>query len=164
VGQTVTIATNCGTIGGAAVSLGTGTGCPVLSVANNCTGTSQFAVQTNASLGYNVSYLGTTLTGPSDTITETGAAGVVSTIATKQFGIAGTAIAGSGTGAWNATYNFGTNGSKYTFQNATTTSLATAGGPMAENVFTVTYMANISNITKPGLYTSTFNYVCTGNF
>jgi hypothetical protein len=159
-----TSSSGCASPGTGAISLATGSGCPILSTSNVCTGVAYMAASTNANAGYSITFKGTTFTGPSDTITETGSGGATSSPGSKQFGLAGTAISGGGSGAWNATYNFGTNGSKYTFQNATTTNIASAGAATAENIYTITYAANVSNTTKPGQYTSTFNYVATGLF
>ena len=122
------------------------------------------AAATNAATGYSITFNGSTFTGPSDTITEFGVAGATSSPTNKQFGLAITTKAGAGSGAIAATYDFGANGSKYAFQNGTITTIATAGGATAENVYTITYAANVSAVTKPGKYTSTFNYVCTGSF
>jgi hypothetical protein len=122
------------------------------------------AASTNASSGYSITFNGSTFTGPSDTITEFGAAGATSSPASKQFGLAITAKSGAGSGAVAATYDFGSNGSKYAFQNGTITTIATAAAATAENIYTITYAGNVSSTTKPGLYSSTFNYVATGLF
>jgi hypothetical protein len=159
-----TSSAGCIAPGTGAISLATGSGCPILSTSNVCTGDAFMAASTNASTGYSITFNGSTFTGPSDTITETGSGGATSAIGTKQFGLAVTAKSGAGTGTVAATYDFTGNGSKYAFQNATTTTIASAAAATAENIYTVTYAANVSATTKPGQYTSTFNYVCTGLF
>jgi len=162
VGDTVT--SGCASAGAGAISLGTGTGCPVMSTSNVCTGTSMFAASTNAATGYSITYNGSVFTGPSDTITATGTPGAVSTPASKQFGLAVTTKTGTGSGAIAAVYDFAASPNKYAFVAATPTVIATAGGTTAENLYTVTYAANVDSTTKPGQYSSTFNYVCTGLF
>jgi hypothetical protein len=158
----LTTAAACGSVGSGAISLLTGTGCPVLSTANVCTGTSQMTASTNGQAGYAITYNGTTLTSGSDTITATGTPGAVSTPATRQFGLALTAQTGSGTQA--AVYNFGTNGSKYAYVTGAATQIATGTAANGEATYTVTYAANVDTTTKAGAYTATINYVCTGLF
>jgi hypothetical protein len=159
-----TSSSGCAAPGSGAISLSTGSGCPVMSTANVCTGTAYMAASTNGSRGYSITFKGSTFTGPSDTITEFGTPGATSSPGSKQFGLAGTAVSGAGSGAFTATYDFGSNGSKYAFVNNTITTIATAAAATAENIYTVTYAGNVSNTTKPGLYSSTFNYVATGLF
>jgi hypothetical protein len=160
----ITVNSGCGSVGAGAVPLGTGSGCPILSTANNCTGTSQMAAATNANSGYSISYNGTTFAGPNDVITATGTPGAVSTINSKQFGLAITTKTGAGTGAIQGVYDFAGSGSKYAYVTGSAQTIATAAGATAENIYTITYMANINNTTKPGSYTATINYVCTGLF
>jgi hypothetical protein len=159
-----TSSSGCVSPGTGSISLATGSGCPILSTANVCTGNAFMAASTNASSGYAITFNGSTFTGPSDTITEFGAAGATSSPSSKQFGLAVSATSGTGSGTVAATYDFGTNGSKYAFQNATVTNIASAAAATAENIYTVTFAANVSATTKPGQYTSTFNFVCTGQF
>jgi hypothetical protein len=158
----ITVNSGCSSVGAGAVPLGTGSGCPILSTANNCTGTSQMAAATNANSGYSISYNGTTFAGPNDVITATGTPGAVSTINSKQFGLAITTKTGAGTGSITGTYDFST--SKYAYVTGSAQTIATAAAATAENVYTITYVANIDNTTKPGNYTATINYVCTGLF
>ncbi len=155
-----TTAADCTSTGAGAISLSTGSGCPVMSTANICTGTSQMTAYTNANTGYSITYNGTVFTGPSDTITAAGGTAAVSTPGAKQFGLNLTKV-GAGSGAIGAQYN--TAGS-YAFVAATPTVVATAAAATATNTYTVTYGGNVDATTKPGLYSSTFNYVCTGLF
>lgn len=161
-----TVTAGCSSVGSGSVSLSTGNAsCPILGTSYSCTGTSQMAAATNASSGYTITYKGTTFTGPSDTITQTGEPGAPTITGTKQFGLAITSKTGSGTGGViAATYDFSSNGSKYAFTTTGTPTVASSASATDENVYTVTYNANVSPMTKPGVYTSTFNYVCTGNF
>jgi hypothetical protein len=163
----ITVGGACASVGAGAVPLGTGSGCPILSTANNCTGTSQMAAATNGNSGYSITYNGSTFAGPNDVITATGTPGATSTINSKQFGLAVTSKTGAGSGAINTAgtnYDFSANGSKYAYVTGSPQTIAAAAGATAENVYTITYVANIDNTTKPGNYTATINYVCTGLF
>jgi hypothetical protein len=157
-----TLVATCSTVGSGAISLGTGSNCPILSTANVCTGLSKMAASTNAQAGYSITYNGTNLTSGADTITANGSPGAASTPNTRQFGLAITAQTGSGTKA--ATYDFSGNGSKYVYLVTTPTQIATGTAANGEAIYTVTYAANVDATVKAGAYTATINYVCTGNF
>lgn len=164
VGATATA--NCASVGSGTIDLGTGSGCDILSTSNVCTGTSEMRASTNANSGYSITYNGTTFAGPSDTITAIGSTPAASSPGTKQFGLAGTAKSG-GSGAWNTTgtnYDFGANGGDYAYVTGSPQVIAAASAATAETDYTVTYAANVDNTTKPGKYTATINYVCTGLF
>lgn len=157
-----TLVATCSTVGSGAISLGTGSNCPILSTSNVCTGVSKMAASTNGQGGYSITYNGTNLTSGSDTITANGSPGAASTPNTRQFGLAITAQTGSGTKV--ATYDFGSNGSKYVYLVTTPTQIATGTAANGEAIYTVTYAANVDATVKAGAYTATINYVCTGLF
>lgn len=153
---------NCGSIAGNLVDLGTG------STTSTSSGTSVLAASTNAANGYSVTVNGTTLTSGANTITAL-ASGGASSIGSRQFGInlaganttpaVGAAISGGGTGTASA--NYGTNN---TFRFATGEIVASVGVPSNANTFTVSYIANIDAVTKPGTYNTNLTYVATANF
>jgi hypothetical protein len=47
---------------------------------------------------------------------------------------------------------------------STATQVASASAPTQANVYTVSYAAQAGNTTKPGAFSTTFTYVCTGTF
>jgi len=158
------------------VPLGTGTD-NVLSANAPSGGQSKMDAATNATTGYVISYLANNLTSSSDTITAAGAGGGTGTAfsaGTALFGIniasantvTGTTsggISGSGSGqAVNANY---TNNDKVAFVPAAVTPLANSNSsPTLSNTYTVSYLAQAGSTTKPGSFTTTFTYVCTGTF
>jgi hypothetical protein len=190
VGATVnTTGTPCSTVGSAAVSLATSGSCPIMGATYSCTGTSQMDANTNASTGYAIYYDGSTFTNPiaGHTIAAIGSTVAASSAGTEQFGLAmtgdvvnssettgGTAILYQGGGtnycyATIATFCTTANGAKYAYVtggagNTANTEVASATGPTADNIFTTTYLGNVSATTNPGVYTATVDYICTGNF
>ncbi len=152
---------NCGTVSGTTVDLGSG------SPSGTSTGTSVFAVSTNANTGYNVTVNGTTLTSGSDTIDAlTSNAG--SSVGTEQFGInlvsnstpsVGSAATGSGTGAAETNYD-----TADSFRFTDGEQVASAAAATNANAFTVSYIANVAGVTEPGSYTTNLNYIATANF
>ncbi len=77
-------------------------------------------------------------------------------------GALGSNVTGSGTGTPSAPY---ATADQVAFQaGATPRTIASAAGPTVTNTFTVTYAAQAGSINKPGTYTTTFTYVCTGTF
>lgn len=142
--------TTCGTT---AVDLG------ILSSSANTTATSKFDLATNAANGVSVSYIATTFSGPSQTIPAAGAqahTAVSPTAGTESFALSLTSL-GTGVTAANGygAYAIQTNGS----YDQVATAVANGGGTT-----TVTYAANISTTTKPGVYNSTFNYQAVATF
>jgi hypothetical protein len=158
---------NCGE-GGATVALGS------LTASLTGSGTSKMDVATNGSGGYNVTYTGTTLTGPGATTiaamgtqSQNGAA-ATSSQGTSQFGLnlrdnatpnVGADVSGSGTGAYGTNY-----GTADSFRHFTGDSIATASAPTDSNTFTVSYIANISGSQAAGSYTTTLTYICTATY
>jgi hypothetical protein len=121
------------------------------------------SVSTNASSGYALTVRGATLTNNSYTISAIGETKASSTPGTAQFGLRLTASGGSG--VINSPYNGSTGSYAY---NATAESpsviASESAGDGVETVYNVYYLANISNITPPGDYSTMLTYVVTGNF
>jgi hypothetical protein len=184
VGTTITL--GCTGVSGSTVSLGTSSPCPIMGSSYSCTGTSLMDANTNASSGYAIYYDGSTFTSSLPyTIPAIGSTVASSTAGTEQFGLAGTAYSGSGTGVFynsgsggNTNYCFASgtgcpaatgNGGKYAYVtggvgNTTNTEVALASGPTSDNLYTMTYLGNVSATTKPGIYNATVDYICTGQF
>lgn len=132
-----------------------------LSTGSVSTGTSLMCAATNATSGFNIQYLAGQFTnGTDDFANGYGVGGSASVPGTEEFGLKAALTSGSG-GVVTAPYAGGTN---YAFNPTVATNLASAAAPLTENIFTVTYSANVSNLTKPGSYSSVFNYICTGSF
>lgn len=149
------------TLASATVALGT------LTTATTGSGTSTMTAATNAASGYAVTVNGTTLTSGANTIAAL-AAQSASTQNTSQFGInlkanatpsVGSNVSGSGSGT--ATANYGTADQ---FRFVTGDTVGSAAGPTNSNTFTVSYIANISGITLPGIYSTVLTYIATATF
>ncbi len=149
------------TLATATVALGT--------LTNGATGsgTSSMTAATNGGTGYSITVAGTTLTSGGNTIAAL-AAPTVSTINTNQFGLnlmlnttpaVGTGATGTGSGTASAGYN---TANSYKFVSGDT--VASASLPTNSNVFTTSYIANISGATAAGAYSTVMNYVATANF
>ena len=166
-----TSGTGCsgGGLTGTSVNLGVGTD-NVLSTSSPSGGTSLMAADTNATSGYAITYLANNLSSTNDTITAAGGTAGTFTAGTAKFGInlkanttpaIGAAISGSGSGAVGAQYDIANN---FAFVPAAATTVATASGPTLSNLYTVSYAAQAGSTTKPGSYSTTFTWVCTGTF
>jgi hypothetical protein len=168
-----------GTCGGGitgTVNLGTGAD-NVLSSSTPSGGKSKMDAATNATSGYVITYLANNFSSTNDTITAAGGgsgSGTAFSAGTALFGInlaatntitgtTGAGITGSGSGqAVNANY---TNNDKVAFVPATVTTLANSNSlPTLSNTYTVAYIAQAGSTTKPGAFSTTFTYVCTGTF
>lgn len=131
-------------------------------------GTSSMTVSTNAATGYSVSYSGDTLTSGSNTLTAM-ATPDVSTVNTKQFGInlmanttptVGSDVSVGGTGVAATGYDIADN---FKFNEAGDV-VATALVPTNSNVFTTSYIANMTGSTAAGVYSTILTYMATANF
>lgn len=71
------------------------------------------------------------------------------------------AEASGGSGAASADY---ATADQYKFVVNTTTTMASAAAATATTTFTASYIANITETTEAGNYSSIITYVCTGNF
>lgn len=151
------------TLGTTSVALGT------LTSSSTGYGTSTMTVGTNASTGYSVNYAPTTtLTSGTDTITAL-AAKTASTQGSKQFGInlmanatptVGVAVSGAGSGTVSANYN---TANQFMF-NVSGDTVASAAAATNNNVYTVSYITNISTDTPAGSYSTALHYIATANF
>ena len=132
-----------------------------LTTASISTGTSQMTAYTNAQSGYTITYLAGNFTSAvgGHTITAFPTTATASAIGTEQFGLRAAISSGSGSSV-SAAYNT----TDYAFNPGSATTIATAAGPVSANQYTVTYGANVAPTTESGAYSSTFNYVITGNF
>jgi hypothetical protein len=173
VGTTVAPA-NCAAETGSSVNLGTGTD-NVLSTAPSG-GISTMMASTNATSGYSITYLAGNFSSSSDTITAinggTGTKLAMPAAGTPAFGLnlmANTiptitnsaAVTGAGSGAGTANY---TTTNQFAFVPSSATTMASAAGPTVNNTYTVSYAAQAGSTTKPGAFSTTFNYVATGLF
>lgn len=152
---------NCASASGAFIDLGE------LSVDDPRFASSQFMVATNAAFGYSVSVNGTSLTSGTHVIPGL-AAQSPSSPGTSQFGInlrsnssppIGSDTAGPGTAVPTASYN-----AANLFRYQTGDTLVTVPTSNDYRRFTTTYIVNISPAQEPGIYSTTLNYVCLGNF
>jgi len=179
-----TSGTGCGGGGltGTSVNLGTGAD-NVLSASTPSGGTSLMAVDTNATSGYAITYITTSpggtggstcagsLSSTNDCITDAGGTAGTFTAGTSKFGInlkanttpcLGANVSGSGSGTASGQYNIADN---YAFQaGSTPRTVASASGPTLSNLYTVSYVAQAGNTTKPGAYSATFTWIATGTF
>ncbi|HSE56760.1 MAG TPA: hypothetical protein VLB02_01600 [Candidatus Paceibacterota bacterium] len=130
------------------------------------TGTSSAAVAhtmtvgTNASSGYSVSYRGPALSKAAKTISgATVTSDIDGTPGTEQFAI-GVTTNGSATIA--TTYQKSSN--NWDFSSGTTTTVATQGAAVSNEVLSVYYLVNIAPVTDAGAYSTTVDYITTANF
>jgi hypothetical protein len=149
-------------IAAATVDLGT------LTKTSTGVGTSSMTVGTNGSTGYSVAYTGNTLTSGTDTITAMNAA-AASVQNSKQFGInlmsnttpsVGTNVSGVGSGTASTGYS---TANQFKF-NPTGDVVASAAATTEDNVFTTSYIANITTATAAGHYSTVLTYTATANF
>lgn len=118
-------------------------------------------VSTNAASGYFVTVQGATLTSGLHTINAIGGTASTSVIGTEQYGLRVVASGGSGTAV--SPYNGA--GFAYAATATTSSQIATAtSGDEATTTYSIRYIANTSNTTEYGSYTSNLVYVATANF
>jgi hypothetical protein len=145
----------------------------------------KYNITTNASAGATIRMKGDTLsTGPYD-IAEIGASAASSSIGTEQFGMCTYRDTGSATGLTpSAPYNNGncstaTQGqgagvagtAQFAFDtNATTGTTSTYGQAIAQKTAgdwstgILVFLGNVSNVTEPGIYTTTLDFIATGRY
>ncbi|MEJ0073193.1 MAG: hypothetical protein WDN27_03905 [Candidatus Saccharibacteria bacterium] len=157
--------TNCGTVTGSNVALGT------FSTTVPTSGTSVMAASTNASSGYSITMNGTTLTCASCAGTPTIGALATQTASTPgspQFGAnlklntapsVGADVTGSGSGAPTANYN-----TADSFRFVSGDSVAAAAGTSAANKYTVSYVVNVPGDQPAGIYSAVMTYICTATY
>lgn len=120
-------------------------------------------VSTTASSGYSLTVRGATLAAadPSDTITAIGGTNTASSAGTEQFGLRLTATGGVGT----VTAPYAAAGFAYNATDSTAVQVASAtSGDDVTTTFSARYLANITNQTEAGAYSTTLYYVVTGTF
>ncbi len=145
------------------------------------TASSQLAASTNALSGYAITVSGPTLTAGSNTIPAIGATPATSSIGSGQFGMnlvanttpaIGTNVtpAPNGTNFWGKpSTNFGT-GDSFAFDTSALNTIAASdngtgtGHPTDSQIYTASYIVNVSGSQVAGTYTTTLTYICTPTF
>jgi len=118
------------------------------------------SAETNATSGYVIYVRGATLTSGGNTIDAIGGSATASSIGTEQFGLKVSASGGSGAAvAPYATANYA-----YAANAVTQDIIAQSGSASASTTFGLTYIANISNTTQSGSYTTNLIYTAVGTF
>jgi len=169
-----TSGTNCGNITGTAVNLGT-----FSPLATN-TGTSLMDVSTNAGSGYAITVNGTVPTSGSNTIAAMGtqsanssgcAVSCTSAVGNAQFGSNVRANTAPSVGADVSPTGAGYNGAGFGGYNTINSFRFFAGDTVASSsqvsnaqLFTNSYIVNVSGSQPAGLYTTTMTYICTATF
>jgi hypothetical protein len=163
-----TAGTNCTNMSGSTINLG------IFSPLTTVYGSSIMSASTNAATGYAITVAGPTLTSGSNTITPMGTQSLnssnstASAIGTSQFGmnirqnttpVIGSDVTGLGSGAGVGGYN---NPNNYRFFSGDT--VATTSVPTKDNLYTSSYIVNVSPDQAAGTYSSTITYICTGLF
>ena len=162
--------TNCGTVSGSTVGLGTA------STTSTSSGTSVMATSTNGNTGYVITVNGTTLTSGSNTITALSSPTASST-GTSQFGLNlkdnatpnvgaevspspnGTTLRGQASTGYSTADSY-----KFVTGNQVAASDNSSAGPTDAQTFTVSYIANIPGSQAAGIYTAIMTYICTATF
>jgi hypothetical protein len=157
----IVVSANCTSFSGTYINFGE------LSTTQARAMSSQFAVATNDPLGYVTSVVGTTMTSGNNIIP-----GLTppqpSSPGSSQFGMnlransspaVGSDPTGVGTGT--LTPNFANPNQFYFGSNET---VVTSNLPSDYNVFTVSYLVNVSTNQSPGVYTTTLTYIATAAF
>lgn len=140
---------------------------------------SQMAASTNAQSGYIITVNGPTLMSGSNQITAIGASAAASSVGTAQFGMnlklnttpaVGAEVAPTPDGGnlrGQAKTGFSTANS-YKFNTATSDTVAASDfntpGATNSQVYTVSYIVNVTGNQAPGTYTTTLSYICTPTF
>lgn len=149
----------------------------LFSPTDTATATSQMAASTNAESGYVIGVWGETMTSGSNEITEMSARGL-GVRGTKQFGmnllantlLTSTPLVGVGVTPANDAVNF--NGQPMTGYGTQDEFKFTSGDSVANSnslgtdaqIFTVSYIVNVTGNLPAGTYTTTLTYICTPEF
>lgn len=140
--------------------------------------TSQMAASTNATNGYSITVNGATLTSGGNTIPAMGSLAasaigvgqfgmnlVVNTINSGSVGIAVFPSVGTNLKGQAFAPNYATADQyKFTSGDAVAKSDNAGAGPSDGQIFTVTYIVNVSGSQAAGTYASTLTYICTATF
>lgn len=171
-GQTVT--TNCTSVTNGIINFN-----QLFSPTSTATASSQMAASTNAQSGYIITVNGPTLTSGANTIAAIGASAAVSTIGTAQFGMnlklnttpavgAEVSPAADGTSTRGQAKTGFSTVNNYKFNTATSDTVAASDfntpGATNSQVYTVSYIVNVTGNQAPGTYTTTLTYICTPTF
>jgi hypothetical protein len=154
----------------------------LFSPADTATAHNQMAASTNADNGYSITYNGATLTSGSNTVTAMSSA-TTGIRGTRQFGlnlVANTTTTSNPAVGANVTPASNTTNYKAKvttgYDTADTFKFTTSGdtvaqsndggtlGPTDVQLYTVSYMANVSGGQPIGTYTTTLTYICTATF
>lgn len=152
----------------------------LFSPTDTATATSQMAASTNAGFGYTISVNGPTLTSGANTIAAMGTAGV-GVRGTPQFGMnlkanttttstpaVGTEIAptsngvllkGQAAAGYNTVDTF-----KFTSGDTVANSANGGAGATDAQIYTASYITNVSGSQTAGTYTTTLTYICTATY
>lgn len=152
----------------------------LFSPTDTSTATSQMAASTNATNGYNITVTGPTLTSGSNTIpamatSTTGARGTgqfglnlrANTLATSTPIVGadlsavsnGTDLRGQAATGYASIDNF-----KFVSGDSVANSAFSVAGPTNSQIYTASYIVNVSGSQTAGTYTSTLTYICTATF
>ena len=157
----VFVAADCSSTTGALMNMGE------FSTSNPRVTTSQFATATNDPTGYNTYVSGGTMTAGNEVIPAL-SGGSGSSPGTSQFGInlrgnssplGGSDRTGTGTGVVSSGYD-----TPNIFRYNDGERVATSSLPTEFNVFTVTYIVNVSKAQSPGIYASSYTFTAVANF
>jgi hypothetical protein len=152
----------------------------LFSPTDTATATSQMAASTNATNGYVITVAGPTLTNGSNTIAAMSSA-TTGTRGTGQFGlnlrantsttstpIVGTDVAPAANGTnfkGQALAGYATADTfKFSSGDSVANSANGGAGPTDSQIYTVSYIVNVSGSQTAGTYTTTLTYVCTPTF
>lgn len=157
----------------------------LFSPVDTATATSEMAASTNAISGYAITVNGPTLTSGANTIPTIGGTAAASAEGTGQFGlnlvandgvspsgpVVGadiTPASGGATLQGNPAANYDT-ANTYAFVADTTTTIANSdddgtSGPTDAQIYTVSYIVNVSGSQVAGTYATTLTYICTPTF
>lgn len=152
----------------------------LFSPTDTATAISQMAASTNATSGYAISVNGATLTSGSNTIAAMGSA-TTGVRGTSQFGMNlkanttststpaigtevapaanGTNLKGQALSGYNTVDTF-----KFVSGDNVANSASGGTGPTDAQIFTVSYIVNVSGSQTAGTYTATLTYICTPTF
>jgi len=131
------------------------------------------SASTNASFGYSIVLAGSALSSGANSISAMGqqssnGTASASTIGTSQFGTnlkanttppIGSNVSGLGTGSPVGGYNSIDN-----FRYFSGDTVASAAGPVKDNLYTNSYIVNVSPDQAAGVYTATMTYIATATF
>ncbi|HSX02730.1 MAG TPA: hypothetical protein VLI05_05465 [Candidatus Saccharimonadia bacterium] len=162
--------TTCANITGSTVTLAPNP----MTTSSASKGAAVMAASTNATSGYVITYNATSFTDTtSDTITAAPSGGAaLGAGGSEQFGFNlaansggnfGTFGAGPSGGSGSVTAPYATN-NQIAYNTAGATQVASAAGPTALTLFTMSFGANVAITTKAGAYTATQTFIATGTF